>query len=203
MTVFQAWSALGTCVFFVLLLSCIADSAHAAETTDPSLRWKLEDGRWSEERANAWYARQGWLAGADFVPSTASNQLEMWQASTFDPDTIDRELGWAEGVGFNVMRVFLHDMAWKADPSGFEQRVDRYLSIAHKHGIKTLFVLCDSCWDPRPKLGPQEEPVPGLHNSRWVQSRRHRRRLSHRAPAAFLPERPRRHPPKRTFGPFR
>lgn len=143
-------------------------SPARAEST--GVRWDRDTGRWSAERANDWYKEQGWPTGANFVPSTASNQLEMWQAETFDPTTIDRELEWAKGIGFTVMRVFLHDMAWKADPAGFEERVERYLSIADKHGIKTLFVLFDSCWDPRPMLGPQKDPVPGIHNSRWVQA---------------------------------
>ncbi len=129
-----------------------------------------DGGRWTAEHAQAWYAAQKWLAGANFVPSTASNQLEMWQAGTWDPETIDRELGWAAAIGFNVMRVYLHDMLWTADAGSFEQRIDEYLSIADRHGIKTVFVLLDSVWDPYPRLGPQEEPVPHVHNSRWVQS---------------------------------
>lgn len=148
--------------FLALALASIA----AAEGID----WKKQDGRWSIEQAKAWDAKIGWIIGADFVPSTASNQLEMWQEATFDPGTIDRELGWAAGIGFNAMRVYLHDMAWKADPAGFEARMAKYLDIAGKHGIRTLFVLFDSVWDPRPALGPQKEPTPGVHNSRWVQS---------------------------------
>lgn len=70
---------------------------------------------WTKEKANSWYKKQGWLVGADFLPSTAINQLEMWQAETFDAATIDKELGWAAGIGMNVMRVYLHDLAWKAD----------------------------------------------------------------------------------------
>ncbi len=151
----------------LVVLFCVA--AGAGEDTAP-LNWTLEEGRWSAERANAWQAGQGWLAGANFAPSTASNQLEMWQAETWDPATIDRELGWAAGLGFNVMRVYLHDMVWAVDAAGFERRIDKYLSIADSHGIKTVLVPFDSVWDPFPKVGKQEEPVPHVHNSRWVQS---------------------------------
>lgn len=126
-------------------------------------------GRWSAERANEWYARQPWLVGANFVPSTASNQLEMWQAATFDPQTIDRELGWAASVGMNSMRVFLHDLLWAEDRAGFRGRIEHYLEIAHRHRIGTMLVLFDSVWNPDPRLGPQPEPTPGLHNSQWVQ----------------------------------
>jgi hypothetical protein len=126
--------------------------------------------RWSEERANAWYAQQPWPVGANFLPSTAINELEMWQAESFDTATIDRELGWAEGIGMNTMRVFLHNLVWEQDPKGFDHRVDEFLAIAARHHIRPVFVLFDSCWDPRPKLGPQHPPIPGVHNSGWVQA---------------------------------
>jgi hypothetical protein len=127
-------------------------------------------GRWSEARANAWYAAQPWPVGADFLPSTAINELEMWQSDTFDPVTIDRELGWAEGIGMNTMRVFLHNLLWEQDPEGFKRRIDAFLTIAARHHIRPVFVLFDSCWDPFPKLGPQHPPIPGVHNSGWVQA---------------------------------
>ena len=94
----------------------------------------------------------------------------MWQAETFDPKRIDLELGWAEGLGMNTMRVFLHDLLWQQDNAGFKKRIDTFLTISAKHHIRPLFVLFDSCWDPNPKLGPQPPPRPGVHNSRWVQS---------------------------------
>jgi len=138
-------------------------SAFAADTA-------TLPGRWSEEQANAWYARQAWPVGANYLPRTAINQLEMWQADTFDPKTIDQELGWASGIGMNVARVFLHDILWRDDPAGLLQRMDQYLAIADRHGIKTLFVLFDSVWDPHPYAGKQRPPRPFVHNSGWVQS---------------------------------
>lgn len=126
--------------------------------------------RWTEAQAAAWYASQPWPVGANFLPSTASNELEMWQADTFDTATIDRELGWAEGIGMNTMRVFLHNLLWEQDPKGFAQRIDTFLAIAARHHIRPVFVLFDSCWDPFPKLGPQHPPTPGVHNSGWVQA---------------------------------
>lgn len=126
--------------------------------------------RWTVEQANAWYARQPWLVGANYLPSNAINQLEMWQAETFDPATIDRELALAQSIGMNTMRVFLHDLLWQQDAPGFRKRIDEFLTIAARHRIKPLFVLFDSCWDPEPRLGPQHPPIPGIHNSGWVQS---------------------------------
>jgi hypothetical protein len=126
--------------------------------------------RWTEKAANDWYAKQPWLVGSNYIPATAINQLEMWQADTFDTVWMDTELGWAEGLGMNTMRVFLHDLLWKQDPSGFQRRIDRFLSIADKHHIKPIFVFFDSCWDPFPEVGPQRSPKPGVHNSGWLQS---------------------------------
>ena len=125
---------------------------------------------WTKQQANDWYKKQGWLVGADFLPSTAINQLEMWQAETFDSATIDRELGWAHNIGMNVMRVYLHDLAWQEDPEGFKNRMNRYLAISTKNQIKTLFTIFDDCWNPDPAIGKQPDPKAGIHNSGWVRS---------------------------------
>ena len=113
----------------------------------------VEAQQWSAEETHTWCRQNPWLVGSNFIPASAINQLEMWQADTFDPREIDRELGWAEAIGMNTMRVFLHDLLWEQDASGFKQRIDTVLSIATKHHIRVLLVLFDSCWDPFPKLG--------------------------------------------------
>lgn len=136
----------------------------------PFIPCAAQTTRWTEPRAADWYAKQPWLVGSNYIPSTAINQLEMWQPDTFDPQRIDLELGWAESLGLNTMRVFLHHLLWQQDHAGFQKRIDTFLSIAAKHRIKTLFVLFDSCWDPDPHLGKQRDPRPGVHNSGWVQS---------------------------------
>lgn len=125
---------------------------------------------WTKAQAKNWYTEQGWLVGCDFLPSSAINQLEMWQAATFDTATINRELGWAASLGMNTVRVYLHDLLFLQDEKGFLQRIDSFLQIAARHHIKPLFVLFDSVWDPYPKLGLQPDPKPGVHNSGWVQS---------------------------------
>lgn len=130
---------------------------------------KIEESRpWSVEKANEWYKTKGWMRGSNFIPSTAINQLEMWQEESFDTTTINRELGWAEVLGMNVMRVYLHHAAWKADSVGFLNRMDKYLSIADSHGISTLFVIFDDCWNPEFTVGKQPAPKPGIHNSGWL-----------------------------------
>jgi hypothetical protein len=131
---------------------------------------KAVRGRWSEERSWEWYRARRWPVGCNFTPSGAINQLEMWQAETFDPAQIDQELGWLAGIGMNMVRVFLHDLLWRDDAAGFLDRMEKFLALAGRHGIATLFVFFDSCWDPAPTFGKQKEPTPGVHNSGWVQS---------------------------------
>lgn len=145
-------------LILALAFACVVGgAAHAAE-------------RWTPERASQWYAKQPWLVGSNYVPANAINQLEMWQAGTFDPQRIERELAWAQGIGMNTKRVFLHNLLWEQDAKGFTKRVDEFLAIASRHGIKPMFVLFDSVWDPHPQLGPQRPPIPGVHNSGWVQA---------------------------------
>jgi len=123
---------------------------------------------WSKEKAKAWYATKGWMRGSNFIPSSAINQLEMWQKETFDTATINRELGYAESIGFNAMRVFLHHVAWQQDLEGFKQRMNTYLGIADKHHISTMFVIFDDCWNDTYKAGTQPAPKTGVHNSGWI-----------------------------------
>lgn len=125
---------------------------------------------WPVLKAKVWFATQAWPVGANFVPSTAINQLEMWQADTFDTLSISKELGWAQSLGMNTMRVFLHDLAYAQDSAGFLARMNTFLQIASRYKIKPLFVFFDSVWDPNPQAGKQREPKPYTHNSGWVQS---------------------------------
>ena len=127
-------------------------------------------GRWDETRAWAWYDKQPWRVGCNFIPSRAINQLEMWQADSFDRVEIDRELGWLEDLGMNTVRVYLHDLLWKEDSGRFLARIDQFLGIAALHNIAVMFVFFDSCWFPYPELGRQRPPTPHRHNSHWVQS---------------------------------
>lgn len=126
--------------------------------------------RWSSEKANKWYNMQPWLVGCNFIPSTAINQLEMWQADSFDLETIKLELTWAADIGLNTVRVYLHDLVWQADREGFKKRIHEFLVIARKKRIRPAFVIFDDCWNAEPRLGKQPNPVPGVHNSGWLQS---------------------------------
>ena len=143
-------------IAWLLIVACSFTNAYA------------QQGKWPAQKAQQWYTQQGWLRGCNFQPSTAINQLEMFQAETFDTATINRELGWAAELGFNVMRVYLHHLLWTGDKDGFKKRLNTYLDISTKHRIKTLFVFFDDCWNDTAWLGTQPAPKPGVHNSGWV-----------------------------------
>jgi len=142
----------------IFLLTCLA----------VALQSQAQRPIWSKEKANSWYADKPWLRGCDFIPGTAINQLEMWQSASFDPATIDKELGYAQSIGLNCMRVFLHHAAWQVDPQGFKKRVRDYLRIAGKHHISTIFVFFDDCWNETYHPGAQPKPKTGIHNSGWL-----------------------------------
>ena len=157
---------LGVCILFFLALACGEQNSKKS-----GKQVVVNKGqRWSSEKAWEWYDKQPWYLGANFNPSSSINQLEFWQADTFDPETIDRELKWSADLGMNLHRVYLHNLLWSQDSVGFLNRLDIYLGLAQKHKVKTMFVLLDDVWHPIPKPGVQPEPVPHLHNSGWVQS---------------------------------
>ncbi|RYY77413.1 hypothetical protein EON63_18850 [archaeon] len=143
---------MGIFLFLTLALALFVFVAGAAE-------------RWSEQKAQLWQKTQGYRAGTNFVPSTAVNELEMFQAETYDTATIDRELGWMQNLGFNTARVFLHNILYDEDKEAFFKRLDDFLTRTSSHGIKVMFVLLDSCWNSYPQAGTQPEPIPGVHNS--------------------------------------
>ncbi len=152
------------CFFFFLILfsSCKSD-----KITEEKL---VARETWTAEEARQWYDKQEWKVGTNFNPSTSINQLEFWQEETFDPETIDRELQWSADIGMNVHRVYLHNLLWDQDSTGFLDRLEEFLTIADKYDIQIMFVLLDDVWHPVPKLGKQPEPIPHVHNSGWVQA---------------------------------
>jgi len=154
----------GRIVRNAFILGCLLCTASAASFANAPRE------RWTEDQAWTYMNAQPWPVGSNFLPANAINQLEMFQAATFDAAEIDREFGWAESAGMTTMRIFLHDLLWQQDSKGLVQRIDTVLGLAAKHHIKPVLVLFDSCWDPDPKPGPQRPPIPGIHNSGWMQS---------------------------------
>lgn len=154
--------------FFLSLIVATITLSACTNSNVKNIEKPLLAERWTVEQAQKWHEENGWLRGSNFNPSTAINQLETWQAESFDEETIDRELGWASDIGLNCMRVYLHHVAWEVDKDGFKGRMNRYLEIADSHGIGTIFVFFDDCWNPTYSAGKQPDPKPGIHNSGWV-----------------------------------
>ena len=151
-----------TLSIFIVIQGCNNNSEKIGPTSDINPVWSVE-------KAQMWYENQEWIVGANFTPSTAINQIEFWQEATFDPQTIDRELGYASSIGFNTMRVYLHYLVWVRNPKEFKNRIEVFLDICEKNSIRVMFVLFDDCWNDNPDLGKQPEPKPGVHNSGWAQ----------------------------------
>ncbi|MCP9237254.1 cellulase family glycosylhydrolase [Lewinella sp. JB7] len=161
-------------LLFTALFSCGNPAGPGEETVDGSKFVRFDTstvaGRWSKERAQAYYDDRPWIVGANYNNRGAINQLEMFQAATFDTAQISEELAWASSIGMNSMRVYLHNLLWEQDSTAFLDRLEQYLGVADRHGISTTFVLFDAVWNPESQLGPQPAPKPHTHNSGWVQS---------------------------------
>ena len=128
--------------------------------------------RWSLEQAWEWYRARPPIKGFNYIPRTSVNTTELWQAETFDLALIAEELGWAGEAGYNSLRLFIQYLVWEADPWGLLERFDQVLQVASRQGLSVMPVLFDDCAfaGREPYLGPQEEPVPGVHNSQWTPS---------------------------------
>lgn len=128
--------------------------------------------QWTESQAQAWFQQHGWACGFNYLPRSAVNWTEMWQADTFDADTIDQELGWAHDYGYNALRTNLPFIVWEADRDGLLARIDTFLAIAARHHIQVMLTLMDDCGfsGDEPYLGPQKPPRDGVHNSQAAAS---------------------------------
>lgn len=129
---------------------------------------------WNKARAQSWYQQQPWGCGFNYLPRTAVNWLEMWQAESFDSSTIDQELGWASQYGYNQLRTNLPFTVWQYDRDGLLERINLFLSIAHSHRMKVMLTLLDDCAfsGDEPVIGQQKPPVPGIHNNQAAGSHR-------------------------------
>jgi hypothetical protein len=149
--------------FLILVMACQIPGARAGINDSVAVA-----GKWSVERINAWYSDLPWLVGCNYYPATAINQIEMWQESSWDPATIEKELKLASSIGMNTLRVYLYDLVWEEDEEGLYRRMDEFLSISEGYGIRPWFVFFDDCHFPTAKLGKQPLPVRWYHNSGWL-----------------------------------
>jgi hypothetical protein len=139
----------------------------------------IKDHRWSQERAWEWYNNQPWPCGFNYVPANAISYTEMWMPYCFDPEVIDKELALAQGIGFNCLRVVLPFVVWEHEPSAFKERLDLFLGICQKHGIRVKVTLFDDCAfgsDPKlnnPWYGEQPDVLEGWYANGWTPSPGH------------------------------
>jgi len=126
--------------------------------------------KWSVEKAKEWQQKTGWLFGFNCVTSTAVNSTEMWQVSTYDRESLKRELALAAETGFNTCRVFLQYLVWANEGDGFLNTFADFCNIAESAGLSVMPILFDDCnfAQKEPYLGVQDAPRPGVSNSGWT-----------------------------------
>ena len=105
--------------------------------------------------------------GSNYTPAYASNQVQMWH--DFRPDVIEKELAAAERYyGINTLRVYLHNMVYDAEKDLLLKRIEQFLEICRRHGIRPGFVFFDDCWNHKGVTLSPQPPVKGRHNGRWA-----------------------------------
>jgi hypothetical protein len=142
--------------------------------SEPEPEYKIDPGTpWAVDKIWDWYEKVGPIKGCNYLPSSASNSTEMWQKESFDPETNDRELGYAHKGGYNSIRVFLQYAVWEDEPERFLKTFDQFLAISEKNGISVMPIFFDDCcfaMKMEPLLGRQDDPLIGCINSGWVPS---------------------------------
>ena len=106
--------------------------------------------------------------GSNYTPAYCVNQVQMWHE--FRPEVIDRELAAAARCfGLTSLRVYLHNLVFDNERDAFLDRIDQFLALCQKHGIRPGFVFFDDCHRRDGIVfGPQKPPVDGYHNGRWA-----------------------------------
>ncbi len=127
------------------------------------------------------YDTSGWV-GANYTPAYCVNQVQMWHE--FKPDVIERELAAAKKYfGLTTLRVFLHNLVYDAEADKLLERMDKFLSICERHGIRPGFVFFDDCHRREGiVLEPQKPPIDGYHNGRWAACPQNRHRKDQNMP---------------------
>jgi hypothetical protein len=116
------------CAAITLLTHSALAQVHGQGRT---LEQRIEQTRWETVR------------GANFIPSYSANTYEMWR--NYDHDTFDRELGLAEAVGYNSIRLWLNYAAYEELGSKMVDEVEDAVSLATRHHLRAVIVLFDSC----------------------------------------------------------
>ncbi len=123
--------------------------------------------RWSKERAWEWYNSRPWIRGCNFMGSDCANRIDQWQELGFEErfKTADEELALAAKTGFNSIRIILEYIVWKEEHDGFMERLERYIELAHSHGISCMMVFGNDCMPP--KTESWKPLKPGVQHYDW------------------------------------
>ena len=119
--------------------------------------------------ANAWAD----VRGVNYVPSYSANPVQTWSADyvVYDKATVERELGYAQGIGLNAVRVFMHMFVWQADRASFLARYDHFVGACDRKGIKPLVVVFDDDFFDVPGVNTTADIGPWLKTEAYKKSK--------------------------------
>ena len=120
--------------------------------------------------------------GANYTPAYAVSAVHFWH--DFRPDVVEKELAAAKKYyGITTVRVYLHNIPYDAEKEKFLDRIEQFLVICDRHGIKPGFTFFDDChWHEGIFLEEPTEPIKGYHNGRWAACPQDRERKEENLP---------------------
>jgi len=139
-------------VVFVVFLGLFSDAVGDAAAAEGQKKRKQTN--WSQVR------------GANYIASYARNAAEVW--SKFDPEILDRELGYAQSLGLNSVRVWLDYWPYEADPTLMLSRLEHFLKLCDKHELQVMLVLFDSCATKTEEQLQKKEQTVDPHWKHWA-----------------------------------
>ena len=83
------------------------------------------------------------VRGVDYYPSWCRSLPDLW--TQYDRDAVNFELGLARALGFDSVRVWLGTTPWEQLGNEMWNRVDHFLALSEKLGLKVIPCIFDSC----------------------------------------------------------
>jgi len=90
------------------------------------------------------------MRGFNYNPVSAKNGDDKW--IHYNHAEVDRDMGYAERLKLNAVRMFLSYHAWQADKVGYDEKLKDFVRTAFSHRIGVMFVVVDGPQGMMPDL---------------------------------------------------
>ena len=114
------------------------------------------EGKWSRERAWAWYDALPWIRGYNGLPSHCVNRIALWQEYGHEEvfREVEENFALARETGFNAVRTIVQFECWKEQHAAFLRHLEEYMTLAAKYGLGVMLTLGNDCTVPLGRWKP-------------------------------------------------